>query len=205
MEKNKKPKKEIAKYKKIKCKTCGVDCLSGKRQLCDTHYAEYISSRSKVKPKAALRPMSTKAYSLSNIQVLYQKFARLCSDGKCVSCGVNGADNGGHLIAKGKSSHVALLITNIYPQCSACNNPAIGDGMPKKLMAYGLRFWGKGAMEKLITLSGKPYQFNQAELIEQKEKIEECLRDLEHCVSEFDKQSLLISLYHWQKSRSYYE
>lgn len=206
----------IARFKMISCKhedeqgeKCGVQCKSGKRGLCDRHYADYINSRSKqnVKEPTGKKPlhkMSKDKYSISNLQVLYQKFARIAGGEYCASCGIGSSDCGGHLIAKAKSKHVAILVTNIYPQCNNCNSPQGLDGNPKGLMKAGMRFWGKTAMQELLDLSRTDYTFNEGERKELYDKVVEALSILEDTASQFEKDRLRVGLFQWQREQSWY-
>jgi len=203
----------MERYKIISCKhtvdgvTCGTTCYSGKKGLCDKHYAEYIKSRSKSKDKdkkTTISPVSKDKFSMSNLQLLYQKFARLSGGDYCASCGIGSADCGGHLIAKGKSKHVAILLSNIYPQCNNCNSPQGLNGNPKGLMKAGFSFWGKPIMQELINLSMTNYTFNEKERKDLHEKVTEALNLLEDAVSDFEKDALRRKLFAWQREQHWY-
>lgn len=195
---------EIKRFKRINCSKCGAECNSGKKGLCDLHYASYIQGRSKKTAKKVLLPFSPDKYSMSNLQILFQKFCRIAGGDYCASCGLGSTDCGGHLIAKAKSKHVAVLVSNIYPQCNNCNSPQGLDGNPKGLMKSGLLFWGKNIMQELLDLARTSYTFNESERKELHEKVTEALKSLEDAVSDYEKEQLRRNLFSWQQEQTWY-
>lgn len=97
-----KPRKPISKSKKIDCKTCGTECNSGKRGLCDKCYQKEQLEKEKARVKTAklkekkAKIREKKASSISKLtktlDQVFSKFIRLRDTdergvGYCIDCG----------------------------------------------------------------------------------------------------------------------
>lgn len=97
-----KARKPIPKSKKINCKTCGTECNSGKRNLCDKCYQKEQVEKEKARVKSAkakekkAKARERKASSISKLtktlDQVFSRFIRLRDTdergvGYCIDCG----------------------------------------------------------------------------------------------------------------------
>jgi len=173
--------KSISKSKETTCKECGSPCRTGKRGLCDKHYALYIKTRSKKQEatakakekKAKLRKKKAESVSklTKKLDTVFSLFIRLRDTdangiGRCIDCGeiVEWSNlQCGHFASRTKMS-TRWDEQNCAGQKDGCNMFQQGRQFE---FSIGLdERYGAGTALRLITASREVRKYTSAELLE---------------------------------------
>ena len=163
--------KTIRKYKNILCKKCSKPCKSGKRGLCDTHYAAEQLLKKKSSPKTTSTkrkaPKRQKGERITD-KKLHQVFSwlvRAIYPEKCHACQIKLPAKklqACHFISRGHKV-ITWYLKNVLPGCPTCN------GFRQEHVYYlGLslnEYYGDGTAD-LMTKIGqeiKSYKFDRFE------------------------------------------
>jgi hypothetical protein len=168
----------------------------------------------KAKERAKKRKENKRAeklISMTNLQVLHQKFIRLVTPNICASCnkvttsekGGNQA-SGGHMVEKGRCKSTALLVMNLYNQCWTCNSKNLGNGRPLDLYKYGCKFWSTSSMDEIIEMAKVSYSFDKGERMEIYDYVTEKIKLAETLNSLREKENLLREVNSWQQSQQWF-
>lgn len=167
----------IKRFKPIKCKTCGKPCKSGKKGLCDTHYAAEqmakASANTAQKKSLSKRPLKKKSSPRKigekiTDRKLHQVFSwlvRAIYPEYCHACKVERPAKylqACHFVPRGKKV-ITWYLKNVLPGCPACN------GFRQEHVYFlGLainEYYGVGTAETLSKIGKevKEYKFDQLE------------------------------------------
>lgn len=167
---------QIRKFKQIKCKICGKLCRSGKKGLCNTHYAAEQAAKKLLKskniPKSPSKPKHAtkkrkKGETITDkkIHQVFSWLVRAIYPEKCHACGVKLPSKNlqaCHFVARG-AKVITWYLKNVLPGCGTCN------GFRQEHVYYlGLalnEYYGEGTAD-LMTKIGreiKSYKFDRLE------------------------------------------
>lgn len=161
---------QIPKFKKINCAQCNAPCNSGKKGLCDRHYADYLAKRKKerdakklvTKPPKEVVFLTDKMTDLK-LDTIFAKAVKHYYPQFCHSCGTP-------VVLGSKDTHACHLIDrhwhavrwdirNVYTGCSACN--LFDPDHQHNLAVWADKYFGWGTYAELLDLSKKTFQWSQ--------------------------------------------
>lgn len=160
---------QIPRYKKINCRECNIPCFSGKKGLCDKHYAAYLAIRKKerdvVQPQKMLRDIVHLTDKMTDLKLdnVFSKVVKHYYPQFCHSCGTP-------VVLGSKDTHACHLIDrhwhavrwdirNVYTGCSACN--LFDPDHQHNLAVWADKYFGWGTYAELLDLSKKTFQWGQ--------------------------------------------
>jgi len=167
---------QIRKNKQIKCKVCGKPCYSGKRGLCNTHYAaeqaakRLIKSKSKIAStvkhkKTTKKRKKGETITDKKIHQVFSWLVRAIYPEHCHACGINLPSKNlqaCHFVARG-AKVITWYLKNVLPGCGTCN------GFRQEHVYYlGLslnQYYGEGTADLMVKVGReiKSYKFDRLE------------------------------------------